>query len=776
MSFAAIALAGLLGAGVVIAGRMGHAHSPADYEKQIKPLLSQYCYGCHNEEKHKGGLSLQAYPEITAIHQRRDVWAEVLRKVRGKEMPPEGKPQPSPTQRDRIANWIEAELFPVDPAHPDPGRVTIRRLNRAEYNNTIRDLIGIDFHPADDFPNDDTGYGFDNIGDVLTVSPLLLEKYLAAAEKILDEAIVDEFSRPPARKFFPATEFKCQSGGSLMSPAVFCLSSEGEVVVTNKIAQSGQYRWRVLAYAEPAGPEKATMGLRLDGKTVETCEVRTEENSPAFYEMSLRLESGPHKFSSAFLNDYYNPSDPDPKNRDRNLYVESMELVGPLDSKPPPLPESHRRIFVKQPTAGTTNQCLKEILGRFALRAFRRPPSAAEIDRLAGLAQQALQDGASFERSVRVALEAVLVSPHFLFRGELQPQPNNAHRVHRIDEYALASRLSYFLWSSMPDDELFALAEKGKLRKNLDAQVARMLRDSKSEALVQNFAGQWLQLRNLKLVAPDPKIFPDFDESLRVAMRTETELFFANIIRQDRSILDFLTADYTFANERLASFYKLPGVSGTEFRKVSLQGTPRRGVLTQASVLTVTSNPTRTSPVKRGKWVLDNLLAQPPPPPLPNVPPLSEAKEDVAAATLRQRMERHRQDPICASCHAQMDPIGFSLEHFDGIGAWRDKEGAFPIDDSGQLKSGERFSGAEGLTEILAHQKRNDFVRCLTEKLLTYALGRGLEYYDRPAVDRIMKDLARKDYRFSALVLEVAMSAPFELRRGEGGEVISYKF
>jgi hypothetical protein len=297
------------------------------------------------------------------------------------------------------------------------------------------------------------------------------------------------------------------------------------------------------------------------------------------------------------------------------------------------------------------------------------------------------------------------------------------------------------------------------------------LRDPKSEALVQNFAGQWLQLRNLKLAAPDPKIFPGFDEALRGAMRTETELFFANIIRQDRPILDFLTADYTFANERLASLYHLPGVSGNEFRKVSLQGTPRRGVLTQASVLTVTSNPTRTSPVKRGKWVLENLLAQPPPPPLPNVPPLSEAKEDVAAATLRQRMERHRQDPICASCHAQMDPIGFSLEHFDGIGAWRDKEGAFAIEDSGELKSGEKFSGAEGLIEILARQKRNNFVRCLTEKLLTYALGRGLEYYDRPAVDGIMKNLARQDYRFSVLVLEVAKSAPFQLRRGEEGKL-----
>jgi len=295
-----------------------------------------------------------------------------------------------------------------------------------------------------------------------------------------------------------------------------------------------------------------------------------------------------------------------------------------------------------------------------------------------------------------------------------------------------------------------------------------MFRDLKSQALVENFAGQWLQLRNLKLVAPDAKIFPDFDDSLRAAMRKETELFFENIIQQDRPILDFLTADYTFANERLAALYRLPGVLGSEFRKVSLRETPRRGVLTQASVLTVTSNPTRTSPVKRGKWVLENLLAQPPPPPLPNVPPLSEAKEDVAAATLRQRMERHRQDPICASCHAQMDPIGFSLEHFDGIGAWRDKEGEFSIDDSGQLKSGERFSGAGELTEILAHQKRNDFVRCLTEKILTYALGRGLEYYDRPAVDRIMKNLARQDYRFSVLVLEVVKSAPFELRRGEG--------
>jgi hypothetical protein len=759
-------IAGVLTAGIVQHARNSKQH--ADYQKEIKPVISQYCLGCHNDEKQKGDLSLQPFADVASVRAQRDTWGKVLAKLRDHEMPPENKAQPTTAERDRVIDWLNAELFPVDCEHPDPGRVTLRRLNRAEYNNTIRDLVGVDFHPADDFPADDSGYGFDNIGDVLSVSPLLIEKYLVAAEKVLDEAIVDPQAVDPSKKLFNAKEFKSTNGGEVSASRWFCLASEGEVYVGHNIETTGDYRIRVRAYGDQAGPEPVKMGLRLDKTNVHTFEVKARESAPEPYDFRVRLAAGHHRFGAAFLNDYYRPADPDPNNRDRNLYVRSVEISGPLDAPPPPLTETHRRIFIAEPSAETTNACLVSIVTRFATRAWRRPAGSQEIEPLLALSRQALREGASFEGSVKIALEAVLVSPHFLFRGELQTSPNDPRVIRPVDEYALASRLSYFIWSSMPDDELMALAEKGKLRENLEAQVRRMLASPKSEALPRNFAGQWLQIRNLKLMTPDPKTFPDFDDALRIAMERETELFFDNIMRKDRSVLEFLTADYTFANERLARHYGLSGVRGEQFQRVSLKGTPRSGVLTHASVLTVTSNPTRTSPVKRGKWVLENILAQPPPPPLPNVPPLPEGKEEVANASLRQRLEKHRQDPICASCHASMDPLGFGMEHFDGIGAWRDKDGTFAIDDAGQLKTGERFAGPVQLRDVLANRKRDDFVHCLSEKMLTYALGRGLEYYDRCAVERIGEELSSHNFRFSALVMAVVKSVPFQMRRGDG--------
>jgi hypothetical protein len=390
------------------------------------------------------------------------------------------------------------------------------------------------------------------------------------------------------------------------------------------------------------------------------------------------------------------------------------------------------------------------------------------LDRLAAVAERVRAEGAGFERSVKTALQAVLVSPHFLFRGEIQPDPDNPRARRPLDDFSLASRLSYFLWSTMPDARLFELAGKKRLRKELGAEVRRMLQDPKSRQFVENFGGQWLQIRNLDQVQPDAEVFPSFDADLRAAMRTETEMFFSSLLVENRSVLDLLAGEYTFLNERLARHYGIAGVQGTEFRKVSLKGTGRAGVLTHASVLTITSNSTRTSPVKRGKWVLENLLAQAPPPPPPTVPPLDETKQAATAASLRQRMEQHRADPLCSSCHSIMDPIGFSLEHFDGIGAWREKDGAFPVDASGLLPSGEKFEGAEGLTRLLSEKRRDQFLRCLTEKVLTYSLGRGLEYYDRCALDRITERVARDKYRFSSLILAVVESVPFQMRRGDG--------
>jgi hypothetical protein len=407
------------------------------------------------------------------------------------------------------------------------------------------------------------------------------------------------------------------------------------------------------------------------------------------------------------------------------------------------------------------------VIVRFAQRAWRRPLSTDESGRLLGLIQADWRRGESFRDGVRLGLEAVLVSPHFLFRGELQPAPDNPRAVHPINEYALASRLSYFLWSSMPDQELFREAARGTLHRHLEKQVLRMLASPKSRALVENFAGQWLQTRNLDLAAPDREAFPLFGESLRSAMRRETELFVESIMRDNHSVLEFLTGDYTFVNERLAKHYRIEGIKGDEFQRVSLAGTARKGILTQGAILTLTSNPTRTSPVKRGKWVLENLLNSPPPPPPPNVPVLSEAKEKVLSGTLRQRMEQHRANPTCASCHERMDPIGFGLENFDAIGAWREKDGKFAVDAGGTLITGESFKTAAELLDILGEKKRNDFVKCLIDKMLTYALGRGMDYFDRCALDQIAANVARHDYRFSSLVLEIVKSPPFQLRRGE---------
>jgi len=771
-----VAILGLAGSGTWVAtsaarakGRAGQKTADAVFQSRVKPLLNQYCNDCHGE-KQKGDLDLRIYTNAATVLRDRQVFEKVLKNLQSHEMPPQKKAQPTPEERKLIAEWIESEIFTVDCDRPDPGRVTIRRLNRAEYDNTIRDLVGVDFHPAEDFPADDSGYGFDNIGDVLSLPPIMLEKYLTAAERILGKAIVTDTTPKPAARRFDAAGLEGSAPGEGLEGGARQLGREGDIFTLVEFPAGGEYLLRARAYGQQAGSEPTKMSFSLDGNEITRFEVKAEENAPQVYEAKVTVEAGKRKFSAAYLNNYRNPKDPDPKNRDRNLIIEWLEVVNTSGPVPPVLPESHRRIFFKSPTPATRTQIAREIIGRFAERAYRRPVTGDELNGLMKLFSLASSDGESFESSVQVALQAVLVSPHFLFRGETQPNPDNPAEVRPIDEFALASRLSYFLWSSMPDDELFAQARKKTLRRNLDAQVRRMLKDSKSRALVDNFAGQWLQLRNLKLVAPDRKTFPEFDDSLRDAMQRETELFFENVIREDRSVLDFLAADYSFLNERLARFYGLNEVKGGEFQRVSLKGSQRGGLLTQASVLTLTSNPTRTSPVKRGKWVLDNLLGTPPPPPPPDVPELTEGKEALAGP-LRQRMEQHRDNPLCSSCHARMDPIGFGLENFDGIGAWRDSDAGFPIDSTGTLVTGESFKGATDLKAVLMKDKRDEFVHCLTEKMLTYALGRGLEYYDKCAIDRITARLAREQHRFSALILEVVRSTPFQMQRGEAPEM-----
>ncbi len=737
------------------------------FSREIQPFLSEFCYGCHGEERQKADLNLSLYRTEAGVLKDRKTWEKVLHNLRIGEMPPKNKPQPSLEQRDQVTAWIESTIFKVDCDNPDPGRVTIRRLNREEYNNTIRDLLGMDFQPAANFPADDTGYGFDNIGDVLSLSPMLLEKYLAAAEKILDAAIVTEpQTNGPTHRFEAERDLKSDAPGGPVGKYLE-LNREGEAFRNHPFRHDGEYTVRVRAFGQQAGPEPARMEVRVDGKAVKTFDVKAVENRPQIYEVKVHLKAGSHRIGAAYINNYVNQDDPDPKKRgDRNLLVDYLEIAGPPGSQP--LPETHTRIFVRKPTPSTRSVAAREIIAQFATRAYRRPLAKEEVDRLLGFFEQTDRQLNHFEKSIQRTLQAVLVSPHFLFRGELQPEPDNPRRIHAINEYALASRLSYFLWSSMPDEDLFAQAQAGTLRRNLETQVRRMLKDSRSRELVQNFAGQWLQLRNLDIASPARRDFPDFDNALRGAMRKETELFFEHVMREDRSVLDFVDADYTFVNERLGKHYAMEGISGNDFQKVSLQGTPRGGVLTHASVLTITSNPTRTSPVKRGLFVLENLLGYHPPPPPPDVPELPEGRRRRIEGTLRERMEQHRADPGCASCHAKMDPLGFGLENFDGVGAWREKEGRFPIDASGELVTGEKFNGPAELRRILAESKREEYLKCLSEKMLTYALGRGLEYYDKCAVDQILKRLSANEDRFSALILGVVKSTPFQMRRGEG--------
>ena len=739
------------------------------FPNQIKPLLSRYCYNCHGEKKQKGDLSLQAFQDEAAVLANRKIWEKVLHHLRTGEMPPENKPQPSRSEREMMAGWIESRALQCDCDHPDPGRVTLRRLNRAEYNNTIRDLVGVDFKPADDFPADDSGYGFDNIGDVLALPPILLEKYLAAAEKVLDAAILtDETANQPRQKF-EAEKMHSTAKGGVYKGWALSLDREGEIARHVDFAEDGEYIFRARAFGQQAGPDPARMEFRLDYKPLKIVDVKAVESAPGIYQVRFKTKAGSHRIAAAYINNYLNPNDPDPENRDRNLLIDWVEIIGPI--KAPPLSPAYKQIFISQPTPTTTNICARTIVNDFTRRAYRRPVAESDIDRLMKFFAMAQSDGESFEQSIKLTLQAVLVSPHFLFHEEVRPGAGEPKSVQPLDDFALASRLSYFIWSSLPDDELFVQASRGTLRKNLEGQVKRMLKNPKSSALVENFAGQWLQLRTLKTVTPDPDQFPTFDESLRAAMQKETELFFEDILRADDSVLNLLDAKYTFLNERMARHYGIAGIKGDEFRRVSLKDTPRGGILTHASVLTITSNPTRTSPVKRGKWILENILGTPPPPPPPEVPVLSETKEIVLSGSLRQRMEQHRANPKCASCHARMDPLGFGFENYDGVGAWRERDGKFPIDSSGNFFSGESFRNAGELKTILIKRKKDAFLRCISEKMLTYALGRGLEFYDTCAVDEISKKLAKQGGKFSSLVCAIARSAPFQRRRGDGNPI-----
>ncbi|MBS0203291.1 MAG: DUF1592 domain-containing protein [Planctomycetes bacterium] len=792
---------------------------------EVIPFVKKHCLECHGEKEPKADLSLAADREAQALVTRRNVWGNVLEMVETGQMPPKEQPKPDPVETDRFVTLLKALFEDADRhAKPDPGRVTVRRLNRVEYNNTIRDLVGVDFNPAEDFPSDDIGHGFDNIGDVLTLSPVLMERYLAAAETIVNRAIVPNPPKPPERWI----------GGRYLEPAGRGVSEKkfrpistrpdtnpvytGPLHTRYMIPDDGEYTFRMNAYAEVTGDVPVQVAILACGKDVtggasdeqvaqlsggsvaglrpfvivKMVEItgRSPDKSThvklqipptkGFDRIAVAIVKPPVPTETRAPDAPADASMPDQPAPQITLYVESFGLEGPLDTRP----ASHRALLACSPDKSKAEQA-REVLTRFVSRAYRRPATTDEIERLIVMTTLAQDEGLSWDAAMQRAFMAVLVSPKFLFRLELDDrvrQPNAGAEPIPLDEYQLASRLSYFLWSTMPDDELTQLASRGELTKNLDAQVRRMLLDPRSRSLVDNFAMQWLQLKRLKTFAPDPQLFPSFNEPLRNAMAHETEMFVDTIIREDRSVLDMLDADYTFLNETLARHYGIAmspenssGQRGErrrgqsnrrEFVRVTLPNKMRGGLLTQASILTVTSNPTRTSPVKRGRWILEQILGAPPPPPPPNVPELPEGAGAQLTGSLRQRMEQHRANPACANCHAKMDPIGFALENYDAIGAFRTKDGEFPIETSGVLPDGKPVQGPEDLKSILM-EKRSQFTRCLTEKLMIYALGRGLEYYDRRPVMQIQDALAKQDYKFSVLVSEIVKSDPFRLRRGK---------
>lgn len=732
------------------------APAPAEV---VQSFVATHCKSCHSGAKPKGSLSLEKYDPATIVKQRK-AWIQSLDRVRGGDMPPEGKPRPDPKQVEAFVAAVESIWDAADrAAPPDPGKVTARRLNRVEYANTVRDLVGVDFNPAEDFPADDIGHGFDNIGDVLTLPPVLLERYLAAAEGIVDRAIVLNPPKPPVRhmnaRYLEPAQPKDLKRREL---------AKERLHTPFNLPQEGVYTFKVRAAAKAEGGVWPKVAFMANDKVLKILDFVGDGEKAKVMEVEATLPAGPTRFATRIEN----------PGAERMLLVEWFEVVGPADTRPP------SQLKLLATTATTDEGRLRDVLGRFARRAYRRPVTKAEVDGLVRLGLLEARQAGRWEAGARVGIMAALVSPHFLFRVERDSRALRAE-PYPVADIHLASRLSYFLWSTMPDETLLVLAEKGQLAAGLPAQVRRMLADPKADALVDNFFPQWLQLRRLDSFAPDTSRFPVFNDQLRAAMRQEAMRLFREIVREDRPATELVTANYTFLNQRLANFYGIADTAGNpmykkpvkqggkpipanEFVKVDVSGLPRGGVTNMGAVLVVTSNPTRTSPVKRGKWVLEQLLGAPPPPPPPNVPELKEGGEALKG-TLKQRMEQHRANPACSSCHQKMDALGFAFESFNAIGAWRDKDDGQPIDATGELPGGVKLNGPVAVKEYLA-SNRDKFMRALAEKLLTYALGRGLEPYDRRAVDNILKRSGAKGDKFSELVLAIVESDPFRLRRG----------
>ena len=799
--------------------------SPQDRLADAESSISRYCVDCHNDAEEAGGLTFESR-SLAALTNDAALWEKVARKLRAGMMPPPGAAAPD---RDSLASYLEARLDVAAAEHPNPGRsVALHRLNRNEYANAVRDLLAVELDVSELLPPDDSSFGFDNIAGVLKISPTLLERYLSAAEQVSRVAVGRaaavtsiHWHRVPddrsQERRLPQLPFGTRGGTRI--EYTFPVDAEYEIAaeLQRNLNES------VPLYAEPQMLEVAIDGERVavftldavplgepDSKssadpafaatlvqTQETADARLRLNRDArnardradqSWRVRVPVTAGKHVVTATFLNrtsaleetlrlpfERPYPSGVNITEMRAGAYLRSLEVSGPYDMTSAGSAASRERIFVCEavhadPLADANVDCAERIIATLARRAYRRDVDEGEVAPLLDFYRSAAADG--FDAGVQRAVKGLLVAPAFLFRFERDPEGVLANAPYEVDDFELASRLSFFLWSSIPDDELLELASRGKLSDAgvLAKQAQRLLADGKASAFVGNFAGQWLFLRNLDASVPVQSNFPDFDDTLRQGLRRETELFFESIVREDRSALDLLTADYTFVNGRVAKHYGIDNVQGAHFRRVSLGAdSPRRGLLGQGSILTVTSYPDRTSPVIRGKWILENLLGAPPPAPPPNVPSLVETDGAGTQLTMRERLAKHRADPNCAGCHAVMDPLGFSLENFDAVGRWRTVGAAGePVDAKGSMPSGAEFIGAEGLRKALLSSDL--FVTTLTEKLLTYALGRGLEPHDMPTVRKIVRDAAKEDYRFSTLIQGVVGSDAFRMRMAEEGD------
>lgn len=738
------------------------------FEQKLRPFINRSCLDCHAGDVRKGQFTIDGLALPTPRSDSREAWERVLQHVSGNLMPPVDASQPAAEDRAEFVAWLDRVLHPVDPRNPDPGRVVLRRLNRAEYKNTVQDLFGVTFNPAAGFPDDDSGYGFDHIASVLTVSPLLFERYLAAAEQVAAAVVPDPM--PPPRIIVGPPDRWTDGDDSGGNAALY--STNRTLLWKPDVPATGRYRLTLQVAQDQAGDEPARFTVRLDGKPIRELTATGSRRRPQTHTLELDLQAGINPIGIAFLNDYYLAATDTAKAQDRNFHLLDANLEGPHlrpgQSRPQgPLPD-----WVALPQPGEPRRdWYTRVLAPVMRRAYRRPVQTAELDRLAHLAELSEAAGDSTPAALQVALQAMLTSPNFLFLGDA-PAPadsvsGNKIRIAPLSDHALATRLAYFLWHGPPDDALLALADRGELRDQLAAETRRLLAHPRADRFVQNFAGQWLEVRNLPLRTPDPALHPEWTPALAASMQQETLRFFADFLTNDLPVTGLLTADHSFVDARLAEFYGLPAPAGDGFERVRLPADRRAGLLGQAGVLTVTSYPNRTSPVLRGKFVLDKILGTPPPPPPPNIPSLAEHADGSQPQTLRGRLELHRGNPSCAACHALIDPIGFALENYDALGRRRETEDGHPIDSTGRLVTGEPVDSPVSLATVLATERRDEFQRNFARTLLTYALGRGLDYYDRPTVDTIVATANRDGGTLPAYIDAVVASIAFQYQRAE---------